>query len=233
MSLMREPWLLILAALGACAETKQASIKEQPAQGFLPDPSLLQKGETGEVEQVYLNPSVNWSSYTKMILDPVTIWAGPGSRMEAASPKEQKALADAFYTDLHNAASKRCQMVTEPSPGTMRFKVALVDAQSANPTMNTISTYVPQVKLLDTLAGYAFNDGVAYWVGEAAAQGYAKDAMTGKLLWEGADRRAGTKALRRDTFNSWGDVDDAFKAWADQFGKRLAEMGVCPAPKRS
>jgi hypothetical protein len=221
--------LAVVAALGACAETKQVAMKEPPpASAVLPDPALLQRGTSGEVSEVYLNPDVRWASYTKVMLDPVTIWTGPGSDMAKASPKEQKALADAFYTELHNAVAKRCEVVTEPSPGTMRWHVALVDATSANPFLNTISTYEPHIHLLDVAAGYAFNDGVAYWVGEATAEGYARDATTGVLLWEGADERAGTKAFGRDTFNSWDDVDNAFKAWAEQFARRLDELGACP-----
>jgi hypothetical protein len=221
--------LAAVLALGACAETKQVAMKEAPpASAVLPEPALLQKGTSGEVSQVYLNPSARWASYTKVMLDPVTIWTGPGSDMAKASPKEQKALADAFYTELHNAVAKRCQMVTESSPGTMRWHIALVDATSANPFLNTLSTYEPHVHLLDVAAGYAFNHGVAYWVGEATAEGYARDATTGTLLWEGTDERAGTKAWGRDTFNSWDDVDNAFKAWAEQFARRLDELGACP-----
>jgi hypothetical protein len=221
--------LAAIAALGSCAETKQVAMKEPPpASAVLPEPALLKKGTTGEVDQVYLDPTADWASYTKVMLDPVTIWTGPGSDMAKASPAEQKALADAFYTELHNAVAKRCEMVTEASPGTMHWHIALVDATSANPFLNTISTYEPHIHLLDVAAGYAFNDGVAYWVGEATAEGYARDATTGTLLWEGADERAGTKAWGRDTFNSWDDVDNAFKAWAEQFATRLAQLGACP-----
>jgi hypothetical protein len=222
--------LAVVAVLGACAQTKQVAMEEPPpASAVLPEPALLQRGTSGQVSQVYLDPNARWASYTKVMLDPVTIWTGPGSDMAKASPKEQKALADAFYTELHTAVAKRCQMVTEPSPGTMRWHIALVDATSANPFLNTISTYEPHIHLLDVAAGYAFNDGVAYWVGEATAEGYARDATTGTLLWEGADERAGTKAWGRDTFNSWDDVDNAFKAWAEQFATRLSQLGACPA----
>ena len=221
--------LAVVAVLGACAETKQVAMNEPPpASAVLPEPALLQRGTSGEVSQVYLNPGVRWASYTKVMLDPVTIWTGPGSEMAKASPKEQKALADAFYTELHNAVAQRCQMVTESSPGTMRWHIALVDATSANPFLNTLSTYEPHVHLVDVAAGYALNHGVAFWVGEATAEGYARDATTGALLWEGADERAGTKAFGRDTFNSWDDVDNAFKAWAEQFARRLDELGACP-----
>jgi hypothetical protein len=222
--------LAVAAALGACAPTKEVTMEQPPAAAaVLPEPSLLKRGTSGEVDEVYLNPSADWASYTKVILDPVTIWTGRGSDMAKASPAEQKALADSLYTDLHDAVAKRCEVVTEPSPGTMRWHIALVDATSANPFLNTLSTYEPQIHLLDVLAGYAFDDGVAIWVGEATAEGYARDATTGTLLWEGADERAGTKALRRDTFNSWDDVDNAFKAWAEQFATRLGELGACPA----
>jgi len=219
----------MVGLVGACAATKEVSMATPGAgSAFLPNSSLLRPGASGQLDQVYLNPDTRWSSYTKVILDPVTIWSGPGSNMDKASPKEQKALADAFFTEIHTAVSKQCQMVTEPGPGTMRWRIALVDATSANPFMNTLSTYEPHVHLLDILAGYAFNDGVAYWVGQATAEGYAKDAATGTLLWEGQDKRAGTKAWGRDTFNSWDGVDNAFKAWAAQFSKRLGELGACP-----
>ena len=222
--------LAIVAAIAGCAQTKEVAMKEPPpASAVLPDPALMHQGVSGEVDQVYLDPGVRWASYTKVMLDPVTIWTGRGSDMDKASPKEQKALADAFYTDLHDAVAKRCQVVTEPSPGTMRWHIALVDARSANPFLNTISTYIPQIHLLDVLAGYGFDHGVAFWVGEATAEGYARDATTGVLLWEGADERAGSKAFRRDTFNSWDDVDNAFKAWAEQFATRLKQLGACPA----
>jgi hypothetical protein len=157
----------------------------------------------------------------------MTIWSGRGSDMDEASPKERMALADAFYTALRNAVAKQCQMMTEPAPGTTRWRTAVVDATSENLFLNTLSTYEPHVHLLDVPAGYAFNAGVAYWVGQATAEGYAQDATTGTLLWEGQDRRVGTKNWGRDTLNCWDDVDNAFKAWAAAFVKFLDEQGAC------
>jgi hypothetical protein len=66
--------LAVVAALGACAETKQVTMEQPPpTSAVLPEPALLQKGTTGEVDRVYLNPSARWASYTKVMLDPVTI----------------------------------------------------------------------------------------------------------------------------------------------------------------
>jgi hypothetical protein len=40
-------------------------------------------------------------------------------------------------------------------------------------------------------------------------------------LSAGIDRRAGTKALGGNTFDSWRDVREAFEAWAVQFRDNL------------
>ena len=44
--------LAVVAALGACAETKQVTMEQPPpASAVLPEPALLQKGTTGEVDR--------------------------------------------------------------------------------------------------------------------------------------------------------------------------------------
>ena len=54
--------LAVVAALGACAPTKQVVMKEPPpASAVLPEPALLQKGKNGELDLVYLNPNINWA----------------------------------------------------------------------------------------------------------------------------------------------------------------------------
>jgi hypothetical protein len=76
--------LAVVAALGACAETKQVAMNEPPtALAALPDPALLQKGTSGEVSEVYLNPGVRWASYTKVMLDPVTVVSRRWWKLEA------------------------------------------------------------------------------------------------------------------------------------------------------
>jgi Protein of unknown function (DUF3313) len=220
--------LSMTALLGACAQTEQVT-SVKPVGGFLPEPSALEPGESGQLALVYLNPDAKWGSYSKMILEPVTIWTGHDSRWDAVPAEQKDALANTLYTHLHDAAAQRCQMVTEPSPGTVRVRVALADAEPSNAALNTISTYVPQAHVLSALTGYAFNDGVGFFAGTATVEGYAADAMTGEILWQGVDKRGGGNAIGTNTLNSWNDVDNAAKAWAEQLTRRLAELGACPA----
>ena len=217
----------LTALLGGCAATKQVADVE-PVGGFLPEPAALEPGKSGQTALVYLNPEARWSSYSKMLLEPVTVWTAGNSRLNTVPPEQRKALADTLYADRHEAAAQRCEMVTEPGPGTLRVHVALVDAEASNAALNTISTYVPQAHVLSSLTGYAFNDGVGFFAGSATVEGYATDATTGEVLWEGVDKRAGGNAVGTNTFNSWSDVDNAAKAWAEQMTKRLAELGACP-----
>lgn len=229
--------MTVITALGACAETKQETMAAAPAPTFLPEPALLKRGQSGgEADLVYFKPGTNWGSYNRINLEPVTVWTGAGSNMQKVPPQQRQALANTLHKDLYDAVSKRCTMATDQTdhrPGTAIMRVAIIDATTPNKALDTISTYIPQVHTLDVLAGYAFDDGVAYFVGNATIEGYARDATNGALLWEAADERAGTKSFTRDVFKSWDDVDNAFKAWADQYANRIAALGACPTRRAS
>jgi hypothetical protein len=64
---------------------------------------------------------------------------------------------------LGHALSKRYQMVTSPSSGTLRLRIALTDATTPNATENTVATYPHYVSIADSLASLAFNNGVGYF----------------------------------------------------------------------
>src|SRR5215471_3842190 len=202
---------VIGATLAACAQSGEDSLFQpgqlifggskqikdvQPIAGFLPNPSLLQPGGSGQAALVYRNEMANFASYNKVFLDPVTLWTAPDSALNSVPESERQAAANRFYTDLYNALSKHCQMVTSLShPGTMHLRVALTDATTANALLNTVATYAPYgVSTAYSLASLAFNNGVGYFAGTAAAEGYATDATTGALLWQAVDKRGGTTA---------------------------------------
>ena len=144
-----------------------------------------------------------------------------------AMPRLSPFVSNTFYSDLYKALSKRCQMVTSPSPGTMRMRFALVDANIPNSAQNTIGTYTPYASTAYSLASLAFNNGVGYFAGTARVEGYATDATTGGLLWEAVDKRGGTTALVENTLNTWLDIDHAFQAWSEELASRMQQLGAC------
>lgn len=230
---MRASVVLVAVAmlLAGCAASQQA--REVHQSGFLgQDYERLRPGEEGEALLVYRNPEVDWTSYDKIKLDPVTIWAGEESDFEDFTQPQRQELADTLYTMVAEELSQDFQMVDEPGPGVLQVQVAITDAQASNPTMDTISTVVPQALLLSQAKGLV--TGKPGFVGEASAEFRATDGQTGELVAAGVDRRVGGKSVGGAPTDSWDDVREAYRYWAKQLRYRLCtERGAtdCMSPQ--
>ncbi|HEY1796338.1 MAG TPA: DUF3313 domain-containing protein [Stellaceae bacterium] len=242
---------LVAAALGACAPDKTADPTQQtpipglqagqivgggtkeitegvePTKGFLPHPELLQPGGPGQPALVYLKPQAGPMPYRKVLLSPVSIWAGPNSGLRDVPPKQQAELANIFYADLYDALKGKCQLVKDAAPDTIQLNIALVDTEEPNPVLNTVASYAPYASTAYALSSLVFNKGVGYFAGTATVAAYAIDPTNGTLLWEVVDKRGGTTALVADTLDNWRDVRHAFEAWSAQARTRLQELGIC------
>jgi Protein of unknown function (DUF3313) len=234
--------LLAMTPLAACSGNNPLDIQPgqivggatkqmgqvQPVRGFLPSPSLLQRGGgNGRAALYYINDQASLSSYDRIMLDPVEIWTAPGSKLSAVPAKQRDAAANTFNSELFKALNKRCTMTNAPGPGTMRITFALVDARLPNPVINTVATYTPYASTAYGVASFALNGGVGYFAGTATAEGYATDSESGALLWQVVDKRGGTTALLENTLDSWLDVRHAFEAWSAELVKSLQSEGVC------
>ena len=118
-------------------------------------------------------------------------------------------------------------MVNKPGPGTMRIRIALVDAKTPNKLINTAATYTPYASTAYSIVSRAFNKGVGYFAGNTTVQAYAVDAQKGIFLWQAVDKRGGTTALVADTTDDWRDVRKIFETWGQQMTDRLVQLGVC------
>src|ERR1700730_9124598 len=119
---------MMLGIIG-CATTQQEQpniiSKAQGAQnpvplfsGLFPIYTLLQPGGEGQALYGYINPSVNWSQYNAVTIDPVTFW---GAQDSSVSPKDQEFLSQYFYNKLREDLIKNLSVVDEPGPGIMRL----------------------------------------------------------------------------------------------------------------
>ncbi len=167
---------IVAAMLAGCAGEPTKKIVDVKTSGFLDDYSILRQGSEGEAALVYWDENANLSAYNKIIIDPVTIWLAEGSALNGVSPEERTQLANEFHAAVHQALSEDFQSVDQPGPGTMRVRIALTDAQKSNPTMDTISTYIPQARLISTIA--TLGSDTAAFVGEASAEGEVRDTQT-------------------------------------------------------
>jgi hypothetical protein len=227
------PIALIATAtlLAGCAASQQARNVEES--GFLgEDYALLREGEEGEALLTYVDPDAPWRTYEKIKLDPVTIWAGEGSAFEDFSEPDRQTLADTFYTLIFEELSHDFQMVDQLGPGVLNVQVAITDAETSNPTLDTISSVVPQALLLSQAKGLV--TGKPGFVREASAEVKAKDGETGELVGAAVDRRVGAKSIAGAPTDSWEDVREAYRYWARQLRYRLCtERGTaeCAPPE--
>jgi hypothetical protein len=207
--------------------TKQMAVDTSEVGRFLPQPELLTPGGPGRADLVYLNPKVPLSNFNKVMIDPVTIWAGPNSDLNSVPADQKRALANAAHAEIYNALKGHCEMVQKASPGTIQFRFALVDTKEPNAVINTVATYAPYASSAYSLASFAFNKGVGYFSGTATGEGFATDAMNGTLLWQAVDKRGGTTAVAANTLDNWRDVRHVFEAWGILLRERLQQLGVC------
>jgi len=104
----------------------------------------------------------------------------------------------------------------------LRVTVAITEAEASNPAMDTITSLIPQTRLLTGTKGIVAG-GKPGLVGAASVEAKVTDAQTGMLLLAGVDRRAGTKSIGGST-DEWGDVEEAYQYWADKFRWRLCQL---------
>jgi hypothetical protein len=215
----------VVPALGCGAvRGRRGTPKES---GFLRDYSELKHREGYDAQLVYVSPTADWSHYTAIEIDSVTLWAN--SADVKLSPKDQKMLTDVMYKALHERLAKDFKLVQEPGADVIRIRAALTAAKGANVPLRTMSTIVPQMLLIGTAVGLSAD--TARTVGDATAELELLDSVTGERLAAGVDERAGTKSLLTTrTFSTWGDVKAAADYWADRIAQFLVREGVQRKP---
>jgi len=212
--------MCMLILFGACATMKAHSTKTT---GFLGDYSQLTAGGEGKALLVYIDPDADMKSYTRILMDPVKLYASQENSMENVPLDERKKLLNYADAAIREKLAKEYVFVREPGPGVMRLRVALTEAEDANVTMDTISTVLPIGLALAGLQAAA--TGTCAFVGSAGVEAELQDSQTGKRLMAAVDRQVGGKMTGQgDKFDEWRTVKNAIDVWAQRLQARLAEQ---------
>jgi hypothetical protein len=196
-----------------------------PPSGFLGnDYSLLTPPAPGSDQKAmlrYVNPNVNWGSYNRLLIAPVTFWAADDSKISAA---DQQALCNYAYNEFVKVLGKNFILASQPAPGVMKISLALTDATTATPGLRSISVVVPQARALSAIKMLA--TGSYAFVGSAQGAFKANDSVSGQLLAAAVDERVGGTSVKNVTVFKWGDAENAIDYWTNLTDKRLASFGV-------
>jgi hypothetical protein len=229
----------LLIGIGGCAATQEAKSVEKS--GFLGDYSRLKEGERSAVSGgsaentallVYKNPAAQWRKYKKIQLDPVTIWMSQkDSQLKEVSVEDRQRLAALLWSKLDEQLRKDYEMTSQAGPDVLRIQVAITEAGASNAVLDTVTSVIPQTRMLSGMKSLA--TGVSAFTGSASAEMKVTDSAEGTILLEAVDRRGGTKSLSGVT-NSWNDVEEAYRYWAEKARYRLCQWrgGMnCVEPK--
>lgn len=221
--------LLATIGLVACTVTTQQSlsdVEKASRSGFLTNYSLLQPGKEGEARLRYVNPKVDWSSYTGIFLEPVVFIGDANSKIDA---KEQQILTSYYYNALKKQLATVLPIVEHQGPHILVVRAALTNVTSEEPGLRTISVVIPQARLLD--AAQSLDTHSYAFVGSAQSEGEVTDGGTGKILIEAVDGRSGGMAISNAGGGAWSDAEHAMDYWAQLSAKRLNQLRTgTPAP---
>jgi hypothetical protein len=230
--------LALMFVVTGCASTQEAKSVEKS--GFLGDYSLLKEGQRSTISEgaedealwVYKNPAADWRKYRKVILDPVTVWtSGKDSQLKDVSVEDRQRLSALLWKTFNESLRKDYEMTSQAGPDVMRIQAAITEAESSNAFLDTVTSIVPQTRLLSGMKSLA--TGVSAFTGSASAEIKVTDSDTGVILFEAVDRRGGTKSLSGVT-NSWNDVEESYRFWAEKVRYRACQWrgGMnCVEPK--
>ena len=200
---------LTATLLGGCAGSYQARSVDLKPDTILVNPDVFQKGEADQVLYRYVNPAVDFKSYTKVIIEPVLIYKQ--AELDAGQLENYQKLANNAFVYLNQELATQLTVVTVPGPNTIRLQFAIVDAERSAPVRNLLSTLSP-IGIGLNIVKYTIT-GKQMGVGEITAEMRATDAATGQLLAAGYDRRVGGKAAQ-GIYETWYNADQALQYWA-------------------
>ncbi|QXZ81373.1 MULTISPECIES: DUF3313 domain-containing protein [Rhizobium] len=123
---------------------------------------------------------ISFRQYTRMIVDPVTVYAGADAQFGKVSAEDKQALARYMQSEFTDKLKTRFSIVTAPQPNTLRLHLTLTGAKANTPVLGTLSHF--------DVAGGVYNGVQAVRGGEGSMTGsvnYAVevyDATTSRLL---------------------------------------------------
>jgi hypothetical protein len=205
----------------SCTATERVKV-ERPGSCALIPPTIcaqLTPGTSAQPGLRYVNPNAQLTSYTKLLINPVTYWGGETDKISAA---EQQALTNYLYQEFLTTLSAKFPIVDEPGPGVLRIQAAIMDATAATPVLRTISMVVPQARALATL-GYLATGTYAF-VGGLQGEMLVTDSVTGVVVAAGVDRRVGGGSIETAAQWQWGDAEHVMDKWAEITATRLSVL---------
>jgi Protein of unknown function (DUF3313) len=216
--------LLLLIGLPTRAQDlskKQSQILSRQS-GFLTDYARLQPDPKNSDLLIYWKNKDVLKTTTKFIVDPVMIYLLPEAEQRGIDADDLDKLAQNFTQAIKDelTASGQYEVVTEPGPGVLELSVALTNVEPTGKKKNAA------LKGAATAASIAVAPGASLAVprlsvGRVNIEGEVLNS-SGEVEVEFMTSKAGRRYFSGlKQYQTWGDINAAFKSWAKSFRQRL------------
>jgi hypothetical protein len=203
------------------------------AVGFLSDYSKISKtkDDTGSYE--YLDTTVDFSKYNKLLVDRIKIFFKDDSDYKGIDPDELKTLTDYFYEAIEKEVGDTYPMVTEPGPDVLRLRVAITDLVPNKPEASVATLVIPFSFLADAGSGVAKGEtGSTVFTGHATIELEGLDSVSSQQLVAHIETETGkkynwthgvTKGVTgyMNAYSKWNYTRQAMDDWAHLLRVRL------------
>ncbi|MCO6412223.1 MAG: DUF3313 domain-containing protein [Thiogranum sp.] len=201
--------LLIAGVLGLSLQYGPALASE-----FIEDMPPLAQDPDRAGAMIWEKPGVNRAQYTKVMLEPITIFVSPDSEYKGLSAEDLQALSQEFHETLAKTLEPEIPIVSQPGPDVLHLRAGLINVKLAKKKRGLLG-YTP-VGIVITAAKDAVGARVS--LKDAALEIEALDSVSGErvgVLADKAPKVADTEDL------SWDSISKTFEFYAQRFKARM------------
>jgi hypothetical protein len=207
-----------------CA-TPEPARRLEPS-GFLGDYAQLEPGRGDQPVLLYIAPDAHFADYTRLQIDPVTVWRKSGADVRDVPEAEALRLARYFDAALRRELAHDFDVVDTSGPGALRLRTAITETRGA-----PVALDLPAAPAGSSAGAATLAEGTHAVVHSAAIELELLDAETGRRLAAAVDERVAQRAAG-DGADAWQDVEAIFDGWAAVIATRLAILRNTDAAER-
>ena len=166
--------------------------------------------------KIWVKPDFNRADYTKVMVEPITIFISTDSKYKGLNADELKALADEFHKTLITTLEPEVPVVTRAGPGVLYVRAAIVDVKLAKKKRGLLG-YTPIGIVATAVADAA---GARISLKDAEFEIETLDSISGERLGVLIDK---APVAPGDEKLSWKSIGETFAFYAERFKTRLHE----------
>jgi len=163
---------------------------------------------------IWLKPGLDVTSYTQVMIEPITIFISPDSEYQGLNADELKALTDGFTESMTKILEPEIPVVQQAGPGVLYVRAALTNVHLAKKKRGLFG-YTP-IGFVLTAAQDAAGKNIS--LKEAVLEFEVLDSQSSDRLGVLVDK-APTTASQKEL--SWDSITSTFDYYANRFKSRF------------